>query len=101
MGDFSDLNTNHVKQRICATIVSTGFDAWYEYTERAKLLTIALVRYNDGRMKRFLCELFIQRDIVTLPEIMRGADTLTATPKKTVRRFTPLSMPFCSNETGL
>lgn len=54
MGDFSDLNTNHAKERTCAAVASSGFDAWYaDYAERADLLTVALSKYNDGRMKRF------------------------------------------------
>ncbi|MEA4964705.1 MAG: DUF3795 domain-containing protein [Oscillospiraceae bacterium] len=102
MGDFSDLNTNHVKQRTCAAVASAGFDAWYaEYTERAELLTIALARYNDGRMKRFLCELFIQRDILTLREIMRRAENLSGTPKENGKAFRSIADAACSEENSL
>jgi len=83
MGDFRDLNTNNVKGRTCQRIASEGFEHWYvEYAERADLLTLALERYNDGRMKRFLCELFIQKEIETLRKIMILAETLNGTPKE-------------------
>ena len=88
MGDFRDLNTNHVKERICREIAAEGFDAWYQkYTECADLLTVALERYNNGRMKRYLCELFIQQDIKTLRSIMREAEKLTGTPKENGKAF--------------
>lgn len=101
MGDFRDLNTNHVKQRTCALIAERGFDAWYsEYAERAALLTEALEKYNDGRMKRFLCELFIQRDMDALRSVMRQAQGITGTPKEAgaafralVERQTPAKRP--------
>ena len=88
MGDFSDLNTNNVKQRTCTAIAAQGFDAWYgEYCERADLLTDALEKYNDGRMKRYICELFIQRDIASIREIMRLAQSLHGTPKENGKAF--------------
>ena len=88
MGDFSDLNTNHVKQRTSAAVAAKGFGEWYsDYSERADLLTKALESYNDGRMKRYLCELFIQRDIVTLQEIMRRAEELDGDPKEKGKAF--------------
>lgn len=75
MGDFSDLNTNHVKQRTAEYIGENGFDKWYEeYCSRADMLTVALEKYNDGRMKRYLCELFITANIASLREIMRQAE---------------------------
>lgn len=77
MGDFRDLNTNNVKERTCRRVTSEGFKHWYvEYAERTDLLTLALERYNDGLMKRFLCKLFIQKDIGTLRKIMNLAETL-------------------------
>jgi len=83
MGDFSDLNTNHVKERTCRRVAAEGFDAWYgEYAERADLLTVALERYNNGRMKRALCELFIREEIQTLREIMRRAEALSGQPTR-------------------
>lgn len=88
MGDFSDLNTNHVKERTCSTIASSGFESWYrEYEERADLLTAALERYNNGRMKRFLCELFIQQDIGILRDIMHKAEALYGSPKEIGKAF--------------
>lgn len=77
MGDFRDLNTNNAKGRTCADVSSDGFDNWFsEYCARADLLTIALDNYNDGRMKRYLCELFIQNQLPTLTEIMLKAKTI-------------------------
>ena len=83
MGDFRDLNTDHVKERTCRRIAAEGFDAWYgEYVERADLLTVALERYNNGRMKRALCELFIREDIRMLREVMRRAEALSGRPAR-------------------
>ena len=88
MGDFSDLNTGHVKARTGAAVRQDGFAAWYaEYQTRAALLGEALSRYNDGRMKRFLCELFLQKDMATLREILRRADSLTGLPKEKGKAF--------------
>lgn len=83
MGDFSDLSTNHVKERTCLTVATSGFEPWYlEYAEKADLLTVALERYNNGRMKRYLCELFIQQETVMLKNIMKRADMLSGNPKE-------------------
>lgn len=88
MGEFSDLKTNHVKERTCKVIASTGLQSWYnEYTERVDLLTVALERYNDGRMKRYLCELFIQKELAVLKDIMRQAELLTGTQKENSKLF--------------
>ena len=75
MGDFKDLNTGGVKPRTCKAVNSGGFDAWYsDYALRAQLLTDALAKYNDGRMKRYLCELFIRSDTALLTAIMERAE---------------------------
>lgn len=88
MGDFRDLDTNHVKERACREIELDGFCNWYvEYRERADMLTVALECFNDGRMKRFMCELFIQNDIEVLREIMRLAKNLDGTQKKKGKQF--------------
>lgn len=91
MSDFRDLNTGHVKQRTCAFIAEHGFDAWYrDYAQRAELLSKALQNYNDGRMKRFLCELFLQRELGTLREMIRRAENITETPKEAGKAFRAL-----------
>ena len=96
MGDFSDLNTNHVKERTCESIRTGGFEAWYqEYKERADMLTIALERYNNGRMKRYLCELFIQQDIDILRTIMHQAKGLSGNPKEVGKTFLGMVQSIC------
>ena len=88
MGDFSDLSTNHAKERNSRRIATEGYEKWYvEYKERADLLTLALARYNNGRMKRYLCELFIQQDIEVLRKIMLRAEPLTGTQKEKGKVF--------------
>lgn len=88
MADFSDLNTNHAKERNSTRIAKEGYEQWYvEYKERADLLTMALDRYNNGRMKRFLCELFIQQDIEVLRKIMLLAEPLNGTQKEKGKAF--------------
>lgn len=99
MTDFRDLNTNHAKERTCEAVASSGFVAWYaEYAERAALLTDALREYNDGRMKRFLCELFIQRDLQTLRQIMRRAEGITGDQKEKGRAFRQVSQAVLAGE---
>ena len=88
MGDFSNLNTNNVKERTCKRVAACGFESYYnEYKERAIMLTKALSRYNNGRMKRYLCELFIQKDIEVLRKIMFMADKLKGKAKDIAKDF--------------
>lgn len=92
MGEFSDLHTDHAKEKNCRKIAEMGFEQWYqEYEKKADLLTIALERYNNGRMKRYLCELFIQQDLKTLEEIMRQAESLSGDAKEVGKAFQKLS----------
>lgn len=91
MGDFSDLNTNHVKERSCRA-VKRDFSGWLaEYEAKADLLTVALARYNNGRMKRWLCELFIQQDLETLRRIMAQAEGLQGDRKALGKAFQALA----------
>lgn len=63
--------------------MENGFDLWYhDYIERKTLLTIALQKYNNGRMKRFLCELFMKEELIVLREIMEKAKELTGMQKE-------------------
>lgn len=88
MGDFRDLCTDHVKERTCRYIAAHGFEAWrQDDKKRAELLTVALERYNNGRMKRYLCELFIQKDTAILQEIMHRAEILTGTLRENGKAF--------------
>ena len=91
MGEFSDLRTDHAKERACRAVAAEGFDAWHAaYAERAALLTEALANYNNGRMKRYLCELFLQRDMGFLRAVMRRAEGLSGTPKERGAAFQQL-----------
>ena len=77
MGDFRDLDTGRVKERTCRAVAAEGLPAWLAGDEeKADLLTVALERYNNGRMKRYLCELFLQQDLDTLRRIMARAEAL-------------------------
>ena len=95
MGDFKDLDTGGIKQRTCALVAEHGFEAWYrEYSERADMLTEALARYNNGRMKRYLCELFIKSDIGRLRVIMQRAVEFPSNPKEAGPLFRELAQKF-------
>jgi hypothetical protein len=99
MGDFRDLHTNHVKERTCRSIQAAGFAPWYlDYCERADLLTQALSRYNNGRLKRTLCELFICEELPTLRAIMEEASTLSGDPKETAKPFQEIARAHIKNE---
>ncbi len=77
MGDFRDLNTDNVKLRTCNCVAQEGFANWYnDYIRKADLMTTALARYNNGRMKRYICELFIRQDLETLKNIMDKANSI-------------------------
>lgn len=72
-------------------IQSSGFDDWYaEYQRKAKLLNIALEYYNSGRMKRYLCELFINNDIEKIELIMKQASLLMDNKKEKSLKFKEL-----------
>lgn len=87
MGDFRDLDTGRVKERTCRAVAAEGLPAWLaEYEEKADLLTVALERYNNGRMKRYLCELFLQQDLDTLRRIMARAEALEGADSKELGR---------------
>ncbi|MDO5111204.1 MAG: DUF3795 domain-containing protein [Clostridia bacterium] len=91
MSDFRDFNTDHAKLRNCGTVAAQGLEAWYrDYEKRADMLTVALERYNNGRMKRYLCELFIRQDIGTLQTIMRRAEGLSGDLKEKGKAFQAL-----------
>lgn len=101
MGDFRDLNTGNVKRRTCDDIAAHGFDAWWaDYAPRAALLTEALRKYNDGRMKRFLCETFIRRDLNDLRALMRRAESITGDKKEAARAFKALAAEGEENDNG-
>ena len=84
MGDFRDLNTGNAKRRACDAVASEGFERWYaDYAEKAALLTEALRKYNNGRMKRYLCELFLQHELPYLKRLMARAEAeLASAPDK-------------------
>ena len=101
MSDFRDLNTGNAKQRTCAFVSERGFDAWYtEYAERADMLTEALAKYNNGRMKRFICEIFIQRELTELRVLMQRAREITGEPKEAGKEFRKLAEGTEENEFG-
>lgn len=88
MGEFSNLKTDNAKIKNCMEIKASGFEPWYEnYIERAELLTEAIEKYNNGRMKRYLCELFIRQDMDTLKNIMCLAKNLTGDIKEKANGF--------------
>lgn len=98
MGEFSDLRTDNAKQKTCALVASNGFESWYkEYSRRADLLTVALGKYNDGRMKRYLCELFITQSIDNIELIMKRAESLNGTQKENGKRFKEIVEEITSN----
>ena len=76
-----------MKERTCRAVAAEGLPAWLaEYEEKADLLTVALERYNNGRMKRYLCELFLQQDLDTLRRIMARAEALEGADSKELGR---------------
>ena len=86
--EFSDLSTDCVWNKNCENISQNGFDEWYkEYKEKSELLTVALEQYNNGRIKKYLCELFIRQDLDTLRSIMKEAEKLHGTKKELALLF--------------
>lgn len=92
MSDFRDLDTGGAKCKNCELVASGGFDAWHgELSERAAMLREALESYNDGRMKRYLCELFIKCDIEKLKELMKRASGISGDKKQAGKAFKQLA----------
>lgn len=86
--EFNCLNTENVWLRTCATIKEKDFERWYaEYARKAELLLIALENYNNGRMKRYLCELFINNELDPLELIMKKAVQLTGSKEEVGQQF--------------
>lgn len=89
--EFNCLNTNSVWLATVTAIQSNSFDDWYaEYQRKAELLNIALEHYNSGRMKRYLCELFINNDIDKIELIMKQASLLIGNKKDKSIKFKEL-----------
>lgn len=86
--EFNCLNTDGVWIRTVSEIQSEGFEKWYSvYNRKAELLNVALEKYNNGKMKRYLCELFINNDISKIEQIMDKATSLTGTQKEISNEF--------------
>ena len=51
---------------------------------------IALEHYNNGRMKRYLCELFINNDMDKIELIMKQTSLLTGNKKELSLKFKEL-----------
>lgn len=82
------MNTNEHYAKACHCILENRFDIWYqEYEERKNLLITSLEKYNNCRMKQYLCELFMREDLVVLREIMDAANNLTGTSKELSIQF--------------
>lgn len=92
VGDFSDLHTDGHYEKVCRRIRYSGFDSWYrEYEERKELLTFALEQYNNGGMKKYLCELFMREELPALRSIMDQAGMMCGTKKEMVEGFRHLA----------
>ncbi|MEG0361765.1 MAG: DUF3795 domain-containing protein [Longicatena sp.] len=90
--EFNCLNTNSAWLSTVSMIQSQGFEKWYdEYQRMAELLSFALEHYNNGRMKRYLCELFINNTLQDLEIIMDNATSLTGTKKEVALKFKELT----------
>lgn len=78
-------------QEILYVISELLINNWYaEYQRKAGLLNIALENYNNGRMKRYLCELFINNDIEKIELIMKQASLLKGSRKEVSLKFKDL-----------
>ena len=94
MAEFKGFHTNKVWLSICEEIRQQGLENWYpQYEERCLLLEEALAQYNNGRMKNFLCKLFIERDLDELKVLMRqAAEVQSESPKESFKRFMELAL---------
>ncbi len=86
--EFNCLDSKNAWLQICTVVREKGFDHWYqEYQRKVELLDIALDKYNNGRMKRFLCELFIQNDIDKLEELLKRAELFVGSKNEICKQF--------------
>lgn len=89
--EFNCLNTDSAWLRTVSIIQCKGFDKWFEeYQKKAELLKFALEHYNNGRMKRYLCELFINNNIENIELIMKQASLLTGNNRELSLKFKEL-----------
>lgn len=86
--EFNCLDSKNAWLQTCTVVREKGFDNWYrEYQRKAELFDSALEKYNNGKMKRFLCELFIRNDINILEELIKQAELLVGSKKEICQQF--------------
>ncbi|MEG0942860.1 MAG: hypothetical protein RSF86_04440 [Angelakisella sp.] len=54
-------------------------------------MTTALEKYNNGKMKRFLCELFINNELNSLLILIEKAKRLSGSKKEICQQFKALA----------
>lgn len=94
--EFNCLNTGGIWLKTCHAIKINGFEQWYiNYSRKAKLLEIALQKYNNGRMKKYLCGIFIDTDLAKLECLMREAESFSGYKKDICIYFRRLINKIC------
>lgn len=68
--NFKGIYSQDTWLQTCEMIRSKGLDAWYrEYAEKSDMIEQMLTRYNNGRLKSFICNLFMNNDLATLKRV--------------------------------
>lgn len=89
MDEFKGFDTGKVWLLINAQIAEQGIERWRAgYQEKCDLLKTALENHNDGRMKNYLCRLFVHSDLPLLKKIMQQAESMDEqSPRDRGKRF--------------
>lgn len=89
--EFNCLNTGGVWLKTCREIEVNGFEYWYKnYAKKAELLDKALQKYNNGRMKKYLCSIFINAKPDKLEQLMQEAELFDGNKKDSCLHFIQL-----------
>ena len=86
------MDTKNVWLVTCTDIHAGGFDAWRDtYRAKSDYLRTALEKYNNGRMKKYLCQLFIELSLENIEVLMEKAEALSGDQKEIAKQFKELA----------
>lgn len=93
MKEFKNLDSGRVWLRNLEEMNTAGNGAFFEeYAERTGLFNEAMRRFDDGRMKNFMCRLFMTQNMETLRHIMLESGKIEdADRKESAKKFRELS----------
>ncbi len=90
--EFNCMDTKNVWLVTCVDIRAKGIDDWMNtYRAKSDYLRIALETYNNGRMKKYLCQLFIELPLEKIELLMARAERCSGDKKELANQFKELA----------